>query len=257
PYLKVTWNEPFPRVVLARRIANDGARYFGPYTNTTAMRETMRFLRKMFPVRTCSLDLSGDLNFRPCLLYHINRCGAPCAGKVTTEEYNALMEQVCLFLEGRHDKLLPDLYRQMQEAADKLEYERAARLRDQIRSLEAVAERQKIVTTRQEDQDLAGFAREDDAVRMQIFHVRDGRPIGREHFFMEADADDDEVEIMTAFVEQHYQTATFIPREILLQVPVQEAEVIEGWLRKLRGGAVRLHVPRRGEKRRLIEMVVE
>lgn len=257
PYLKVTWNEPFPRVVLARRVLNDGARYFGPYTNTTAMRETMRFLRKMFPVRTCSLDLSGELNFRPCLLYHINRCGAPCAGKVSEQEYNALMEQVCLFLEGRHDKLLPDLYEQMRAAAAKLEYERAARLRDQIRSLEAVAERQKIVTTKLEDQDIIGFARQDDVVCMQIFHVRDGRLIGREHFFMEANADDDETEIMTAFVKQHYQTATFVPREILLQAPVAEHDVIEGWLRERRDGAVRLHVPQRGEKRRLIEMVEE
>ncbi|MFS8582823.1 MAG: excinuclease ABC subunit UvrC [Limnochordales bacterium] len=257
PYLKVTWNERFPRVMLARRVANDGARYFGPYTNTTAMRETVRFLRKMFPVRTCSLDLSGELNYRPCLLYHINRCGAPCAGKVSEEEYNALMEQVCLFLEGRHDQLLPDLYEQMRAAAAKLEYERAARIRDQIRSLEAVAERQKVVTTKKEDQDIIGFARQDDVVCMQIFHVRDGRLIGREHYFMEADADGDDVGIMTAFVGQHYQTATFVPREILLQAPVREPEVVEGWLRERRGGAVRLHVPKRGEKRRLVEMVLE
>lgn len=257
PYLKVTWNERFPRVVLARRVTNDGARYFGPYTNSTAMRETMRVLRKMFPVRTCSLDLSGELNYRPCLLYHIHRCGAPCAGKISEEEYNALIEQVCLFLEGRHEKLLPALYDQMRQAAAKLEYERAARLRDQIRSLEAVTERQKVVSTKLEDQDLIGFARKDDVVCMQVFHVRDGRIVGREHFFLDVGVDDGDSDIMTAFVKQYYQSATFIPKEILLQAPVQDADVIAGWLKERRGGAVRLHVPQRGEKRKLIEMVVE
>lgn len=257
PYLKVTWNERFPRVMLARRVANDGARYFGPYTNSAAMRDTMRVLRKMFPVRTCSLDLSGELNFRPCLLYHIHRCGAPCAGKVSEDEYNALMEQVCLFLEGRHEKLLPALREQMRQAAARLEYERAARLRDQIRALEAVAERQKIVSTKLEDQDLIGFARKDDIACMQIFHVRDGRIIGREHFFVDVGVDDDDSEIVTAFVQQYYQTATFIPKEILVQAPLQEADVIAGWLRGRRGGAVRLRVPQRGEKRQLIEMVAE
>lgn len=257
PYLKVTLNEPFPRVLLARRIQDDGARYFGPFTNVNAMRTMTDFLRKLFPVRTCTLDLSGELDYRPCLLYHIDRCGAPCAGKVTPEEYNEVIEHVCLFLEGRHDKLLPGLYEQMEDAANVLQYERAARVRDQISALENVAARQKIVNTRQVDHDLVGLAREDDLVCVQIFYVRDGRLIGREHFMMEAVEGETDTEIMTAFVKQYYRDATFVPREILLQAPIDDEEVITGWLRERRGGAVNVHVPQRGEKRRLIEMVVD
>lgn len=257
PYLKLTLNEPFPRVVVARRVERDGAKYFGPYTNSNAVRETMRFLRKLFPIRTCSLDLSGELNYRPCLLYHIKRCVGPCAGKVTPEAYDRLIEQVSLFLEGRHDRLLPDLYREMREAAQALEFERAARIRDQIRAIERVTERQTVVSDRPVDQDLIGFAQEKDLVCVQIFNVRGGRLIGGEHFFLEALAEDEPSEIMTAFVQQYYQRAPFVPPEVLIQVPVEDAAVIEGWLRERRGGAVRLHVPQRGEKRRLMEMVVE
>jgi len=257
PYLKITLGEPFPRVVVTRRVERDGARYFGPYTNSNAVRETTRFLRKLFPIRTCSLDLSGELNYRPCLLYHIKRCVGPCAGKVSPEEYDRLIDQVSLFLEGRHDRLLPGLYREMKEAAQALEFERAARLRDQIRALEAVAERQKVVSERAVDQDIIGFAREKDLVCVQVFYVRGGRLIGREHFFLEAVAEDEPAEIMTAFVQQYYQRAPFVPPEVLLQVPVEDQDVVEGWLRQRRGGVVRLHVPQRGEKRRLMEMVVE
>ncbi|MBO8142329.1 MAG: excinuclease ABC subunit UvrC [Firmicutes bacterium] len=257
PYLKVTVNEPYPRVVVSRRVEQDGARYFGPYTNAHAVRETTRFLRKLFPIRTCSLDLSGDLNYRPCLLYHIRRCVGPCAGRVEPEEYDRLIEQVCLFLEGRHERLLPELYQRMKAAAAALEFERAARIRDQIRAIESVTERQKIVSTRAEDQDVIGFAREADAVCVQIFYVRGGRLIGREHFFMEATADDEPGEIMRAFIQQYYQRAAFVPQEILLQAPVEDEAAIEGWLREQRGGAVRLRVPKRGEKRRLVEMVAE
>src|SRR5690625_2554387 len=263
PYLHVTLNEPYPRIVLARRIQDDGARYFGPFTNVNAMRTMTDFLRKLFPVRTCTLDLSGELNHRPCLLYHIDRCGAPCAGLVTKEEYDDVIQQAMLFLEGRHDKLLPSLYEQMEGAAKKLEFERAARIRDQIAALETVASRQKIVHTRQVDYDIVGMAREDDVVCVQIFYVRDGRVIGRDHFMMDAVAGDTDSEILTAFVKQYYRDATFIPREILLQHPVEDEEAIAGWLKERRGGmqgrggAVRLHVPQRGERRRLIEMVVE
>lgn len=281
PYLKVTLNEPFPRIVLARRVHDDGARYFGPFTNVNAMRTMTDFLRKLFPVRTCTLDLSGELNYRPCLLYHIERCGAPCAGKVSPEEYDKVIEQACLFLEGRHDKLLPELREQMEKASKALEFERAARIRDQIFALESVAARQKVVNTRQVDHDLVGLARQDNHVCVQVFYVRDGRLIGREHFMMEAEADETDSEIMTAFVKQYYRDATFVPREILLQVPIDDAEAITAWLRERRGAltgslsrrsdqsdgsarsgrarsaAVHLHVPQRGEKRRLIEMVVE
>src|SRR5690606_37746539 len=185
PYIKVTLNEPYPRVMVVRRVLKDGARYFGPYTNVTAMRQTLKFLRRLFPLRTCNLDLSGELNYRPCLLYHIDRCIAPCAGLCTPEQYDELIEQVCLFLEGRHEHVIPGLRRKMLAAADALQFEKAARLRDQIRALESVVERQNIVSQRRGDEDVIGFAAEGNLACVQVFFVREGKLVGRDHFLMD------------------------------------------------------------------------
>lgn len=253
PYLKVT-DEPFPRVMVVRKPGKDG-RYFGPYANPRAVRETMKFLRKLFPIRTCSLDLSGELNYRPCLLYHIGRCGAPCAGLQTEEEYDRLIEEVCLFLEGRHQRLIPEIRRKMEEASAKLEFERAARLRDQMRALERVVERQKVVSTSGEDQDVIGMARNDATACVQVFFIRDGKLSGRDHFFLDADADTSDDEILASFMKQYYSDVTFVPKEVLHSVPLEEAEVLGDWLSGRRGNKVRLRRPQRGEKRRLVEMV--
>jgi excinuclease ABC, C subunit len=255
PYLKVT-DERFPRVVVVRRPGKDG-RYFGPYANPRAVRETMAFLRKLFPVRTCNLDLSGELSYKPCLLYHIGRCGAPCAGLQTEEEYNKLIEEVCLFLEGRHQRLIPDLRRKMEEAAARLEFEKAARLRDQMLALERVVERQKVVSTGGEDQDVIGLARAGDMGCVQVFFIRDGKLTGRDHFFLTSLDDTGDDEALAAFIKQYYSNATFVPKEILLSHAPEEAEVLMEWLSGRRGSKVTLRVPQRGEKRRLVEMVTE
>lgn len=255
PYLKVT-DEPFPRVIVVRR-REKGGRIFGPYTDAHAVRTTMNFLRKLFPIRTCNLDLSGQLNYRPCLLYHIGRCGAPCAGLQSQEEYNRLIEEVCLFLEGRHEKLIPSLRAKMEAAAEALEFEKAAKLRDQMRALEQMVERQKIISSGHDDQDVIGVAREGTAVCVQVFFIRSGKLVGREHFFLDTTAAEDLDELLTAFVQQYYDKASFIPRCVLLPAAIDEAEIIENWLSERRGSRVRLHVPQRGEKRRLVEMAEE
>lgn len=256
PYLKVT-DEPFPRVIVVRRPGKDG-RYFGPYANPKAVRETLKFLRKLFPIRTCTLDLSGELNFKPCLLYHIGRCGAPCAGLQGEEEYNRLVDEVCLFLEGRHHRLIPELRRKMEEAAAKLEFEKAARLRDQMQALERVVERQKVVSTSGGDQDVIGIARGDGGVAcVQVFFVRDGKLTGRDHFYFDSPPDAPDEEVLAAFMSRFYADAAFIPKEILLPLALEEQEVTEAWLSSRRGASVRLRVPVRGEKRRLVEMVNE
>lgn len=256
PYLQIT-NERFPRVVVVRRPSPKDGRIFGPYTDARAVRETLKFLRKLFPVRTCSLDLSGDLDFRPCLLYHIGRCGAPCAGLQTEEEYARLVEEVALFLEGRHQRLIPELKAKMEDAAQHLEFERAARLRDQMHALEKIVERQKVVNEDGNDQDVIGMARQDDAICAQIFFIRDGKLTGRDHFFLEGGADTPDEEVLSAFVEQYYADATFIPKEILMPHEVHDAEVLSEWLTGRRGSKVYLRVPQRGEKRRLVEMVAQ
>lgn len=253
PYLKVT-AERFPRVTVVRRPGKDG-RYFGPYTDSKAVRETMKFLRKLFPVRTCSLDLSGPLDYKPCLLYHIGRCGAPCAGLQSEEEYNRLVDEVCLFLEGRQHRLLPELRRKMEEAAARLEFEKAARLRDQLQALERVVERQKIVSTAGEDQDVIGIARSGDVACVQVFFVRDGKLTGRDHFYFDAPPDSPDEEVLAAFMGRFYADAAFIPKEILLPLRLEEHEVTGEWLTARRGARVHLRVPARGEKRRLVEMV--
>lgn len=253
PYLKVT-SEPFPRLMVVRRPGRDG-RYFGPYTNARAVRDTMDFLRKLFPIRTCSLDLSGDLDFRPCLLYHIGRCGAPCAGLQSKEEYDKLIEEVCLFLEGRQHRLIPELKAKMEAASEKLQFEQAARLRDQILALEKVVERQKVVSTTQLDQDVIGMARAGETVCVQIFFIRDGKLTGRDHFFLEARESTGDDEALSAFLKQYYADAAMVPKEILLPGEVEDQSVLAEWLSERRGSKVTLRVPQRGEKRRLVEMV--
>src|SRR5690554_944694 len=208
PYIKVTLEERFPRVILVRRKRDDGGRYFGPYTNVQAVRETLQFVRKLLAIRTCTLDLSGELNYRPCLMYHIDRCGAPCAGLQSEEEYRRVVDQVVLFLEGRQEALVPELTRRMEEAAEKLQFEKAARLRDQIRGLQALIERQKVVsTTDTSDQDVVGLALGRESACVQVFFIRGGKLVGRESFFVETTPETEEAEVLGAFLQEYYARA--------------------------------------------------
>jgi excinuclease ABC subunit C len=255
PYLKIT-EEPFPRVLVVRRPDRQD-RVFGPYTDSRAVRQTLQFLRKLFPLRTCNIDLSGERKHRPCLLYHIGRCGAPCAGLQSEKEYAELITEVELFLEGRHDRLLPSLEKKMNEAAARLEFERAARLRDQIQAMEKVIERQKIVTSANVDQDVLGLALADALACVQVFFVRGGKVVGSEHFFLDVGEEEDQSEILRSFVQQYYNQTRFVPQEVLLPLVIESGDVVEAWLSRKRGGRVHLRRPQRGEKRRLVEMVSE
>ncbi len=256
PYLKVSLNEEWPRVSIARRIANDGARYFGPYTDSKSVWKTLELLKKLFPYRSCNKDITGE-DKRPCLNYHIRRCLGPCIGAVSHDDYMAVIQQLCLFLEGRQEETIKEMRHKMEDAAEKLEFERAAFLRDQIAAVEKVTERQRIISTAIKDEDVIAFARSNGEACVQVFFVRGGKLVGREHFELEGTKDEDGTEIMTSFVTQFYDGAAYIPPKILLQNEIEEAAVIESWLREKRGDKVSIQVPRRGENKKLIEMVAE
>jgi excinuclease ABC subunit C len=256
PYIKISLQDDFPRIYTVRRMQNDGAQYFGPYTSSKAVRQTMELLRKLFPYLTCKREITGQ-DKRPCLYYHIDRCAGPCIGAVSQEEYRALIEQVILFLEGKQERIVSDLQREMEGAALELHFERAAALRDQIQALQTVIENQKIVFAAGSEQDVIAFARDDGQACVQTFFVRAGKLIGREYFVLTGTQDEDSREIMTSFVKQFYDKAAHIPSTILLQHNIDEAMVIEGWLRQKRGTKVTIRVPRRGKGRQLVKLVAE
>ena len=257
PYIKVTVQEDFPRVLMVRRRLNDGARYFGPYTDVPAVKKTLSFLRTLFPLRTCSKIIVEGQQARPCLNYHIGRCLAPCAGLVSKEKYGEMIAEVIMFLEGRIDRLIPELTEKMHQAAAKLEFERAARFRNQIRGLQTLAERQKMVAQHNEDQDYLGCARYGELACVQVFFVRSGKLVGRDHFLLECSAEEDEGEILRSFLQQYYQDASYIPREVLIPEEQDEPAVLEDWLGGLRGGRVYLRTPKRGVKRQLLDLVIK
>lgn len=248
PYIKLT-NEEFPRVYITRKVIKDGARYFGPYTSAGAVHETLRLLKTLFPLRSCrNLDSK-----RPCLEHHIKRCLAPCAGKVDTETYGEMIKAVGLFLEGRSDAVVKNLKRQMAEAAEELEFEKAARLRDQLAAVEKVMEKQNIVTG-SGDQDAIGLARSAAGTCAQVFFIRSGKMVGRDHFMLSGGEEENDQDILAAFVKQYYSQAAFIPREILLPLELGEQHLVAEWLSSVKGGKVQVEVPKRGTKRDLVTM---
>ena len=251
PYVKVTVQEEFPRVFITRRVLRDGARYFGPYTNVTALRDSLKLLRRLFPLRTCR-----TMPERPCLEYHIKRCLAPCVGKVEAEDYRAMIRAVLLFLEGRTDDVERELEQRMNAAAEAYHFETAARLRDQLSAVRTAAERQNIVTGAG-DQDAVGMARSAAGVCVQIFFIRGGKMIGREHFLLRGSEEESDADILRAFLEQYYNQATFVPREVLLPCAIDAAaqETIEAWLAARKGGGkVALLTPQRGTKHDIVQM---
>lgn len=249
PYVKVTLNENYPRVYATRKVQKDGARYFGPYTNAGAVHETLRLLKKLFPLRSCrTLDAH-----RPCLEHHIKRCLAPCTGKVDSEAYREMIKAVCLFLEGRSDQLIKNLRRHMEQAAENLEFEEAAKLRDQLAAVEKVTEKQNIVTG-SGDQDVLGLARSALGTCVQVFFIRSGKMVGRDHFLLAGGEDEAEETVLAAFIKQYYSQATFIPREILLPLAVSEQELLAEWLSNIKDSRVAVEVPKRGTKKDIVNM---
>ncbi|MBI2864984.1 MAG: excinuclease ABC subunit UvrC [Chloroflexi bacterium] len=256
PYLRIDADEDWAKVAITRRVEQDGARYFGPYADSGSVRKTLELLKKLFPYRACNKNITGA-DPRPCLNFHIHRCLGPCFGAASKEEYRDVIQQVVLFLEGKQDLVVRDLKRKMEEASDKLQFERAAFLRDQIRAVDRVVERQKIVSTRATDQDVIAFARNDGEACVEVFFVRSGKLVGREHFILQGTQEEDAKEILTSFVKQFYTSATFVPSQVLLQSQIDESRIIERWLKDRKGGKVTVSVPKQGEKRKLIDMVAE
>lgn len=259
PWVKVTWQESFPQVYITRKVKQDGSKYYGPYTEVVAIRETLRLLRQIFPLRGCRLDLEREKPERPCLNYHIKRCLAPCHGGISKEAYRAMIGQLCLFLEGRQGELLQKLRLEMDQAAAKREYERAAQLRDQVQAIERVLEKQKVISSVMDDCDIFGLIQDNQGTLIQTFQVRQGKMVGREYFQVTEGSETDPAEVLEAFLTQYYDGSGFIPKEILLPLGLDEAgaPAVAKWLSGLRGSLVELKVPRKGDKLQLVRMANE
>ena len=253
PYLKVDVQNPWPRVYITRRIEKDGARYFGPYASAGSVRATLDLTKKLFPWRSCTKEITGK-DARPCLDYYIKRCIAPCTGYCTKEEYDEVIEDVILFLEGKSDDVLRRLRQQMEAAAERMEYERAAQVRDQLRSIERTVERQMVSTTRKEDVDIFGMAREGDQACVQVFFVRGTQMIGRDTFVVEGVRDESDSAVLTNFILQYYEGAQYVPKLVALPAEAEDRDTIEELLSEKRGSLVEVRVPERGEKKRLVEL---
>ena len=258
PFLKIDLTEEYPRVYITRKVSNDGARYFGPFATAGSVRKTMDLVKRLFPYRSCTKTITGT-DPRPCLEFFINRCVAPCAGYATSEEYEKVIRQVILFMEGDTEAVTGDLKTNMDQAAEKLEFERAAVLRDRIRSVERVAEehRIKVDSNPISDMDLMAVAQGTNESWVEVFFVRHNKLIGRDHFFMEGTQDDPPELVLGQFIKQFYPTASVIPPHILVQHPLEDGGLVVDWLRGLRGGAVHLVHPRRGVHKQLMDTVAE
>src|SRR6266566_714476 len=251
PYIKITMADDFPRVERTRKLVEDGSRYFGPYASASSVDESMNLVRRLFPFRTCTIDIHDGQRAlqRPCLLYHIKRCQGPCIEAISRADYRADIEQVELFLEGRRETLVKGLKSEMIAASEATEYERAGTLRDKVRAIERTMESQKMAAFARTELDLVGLARKDNQAAVQLFNVRGGKLVGRDVFLLEAAHDASDDEVLTSFLEQFYARATSIPREVLLPRSLAEGAVLEAFLSGRRAGPMHLRTPRRGEKR--------
>ena len=252
PFLKIT-NEDYPQVLVTRRVLKDGARYYGPYPSVNEHRNSLELIRKIFPFRSCKQKVFT--NDRPCLNAHIQMCYAPCIGRISKEEYNEMIEQVALFFEGRQDGLVKRLQKEMEAAAENLEFEQAARLRDQLQAVEQIMTQQKAVLGGEDDQDIIAMARGINQCCVQIFFVRGGKIIGRENYFLRGTDDSSRGEVIASFMKQFYLTSQFIPRNILLETELEEQAVLEQWLTEKRVSRVYLKVPKRGQAKELVDLV--
>lgn len=254
PYVRIDLHEDFPRVEITRRIHRDGARYFGPYLAAHTIREIMDVLRDIFPLRTCRQKLPRETAVRPCLHYHLGRCLAPCAGKVSREEYHAIIRQVCAFLSGKHAEIIAQLTEQMQEASAALRFEQAAMLRDRIESIREIMQKQQAISTRGENQDAIGIASSGGRTIVQLLYIRNGKLLGSESLEMMQTEGETEETLLESFLTQHYADAPFLPDRILLPRLPENASELEDWLSQRRGAHVTLLVPQRGDPMRMLTM---
>ena len=255
PFIKVTVQEPFPRIMLARQMKKDKAKYFGPYTSVGAVRDTIELIRKLYKIRSCNRRLPRDIGLeRPCLNYHIHQCDAPCQGYVDQQEYRESIDQVLQFLNGNYDLILGDLQRKMEEASEAMEYERAIEYRDLLQSVQKIAQKQKITDTAGDDRDIVAMAKDLEDAVVQVFFVRNGRLIGRDHFFLRLTGDETKGEILSSFIKQFYAGTPYLPAELMMQEEPGDMELLEEWLTEKRGHKVHIRVPKKGSKEKLVEL---
>ena len=256
PYIKATVSEDFPRLLFSRDMKKDGkSRYFGPFTSAGAVKDTLELIHKLYRIRTCSRRLPEDIGKeRPCLNYHIKQCDAPCQGYISKEDYQQSFRQALDFLGGHYDPLLKSLEEKMQDAAERMDFEKAIEYRELLNSVKQVAQKQKITSSSEGDRDIVAMARDERDAVVQVFFIREGKLIGRDHFHVNASTAEGEAEILESFIKQFYAGTPFIPREVWLQYPVEDEDVIGEWLTAKRGMKVKLVVPKKGEKERLVEL---
>ncbi|MCI5878784.1 MAG: excinuclease ABC subunit UvrC [Lachnospiraceae bacterium] len=255
PYIKVTLGEDFPRVLFSRLIRKDKSKYFGPYTSAGAVKDTIELIQKMYQIRTCSRNLPKDIGKdRPCLNYHIKKCNAPCQGYISKEEYRKSIDMVLSFLNGNYQPVLKDLETRMMQASDQMEFERAIEYRELLNSVKQIAQKQKITSFDGEDKDIIALANDERDAVVQVFFIRGGKLIGREHFYVRVAAEDSEGQVLTTFVKQFYSGTPFLPKEIMLSAEIEDIPVIEEWLSAKRGARVYIRVPQKGMKEKLVEL---
>jgi len=253
PYLKVTWQDDFPTVVVTRRIERDGARYYGPYSSAKAVYATRDALRKMFPFLSCDRVITGH-DTRACLYYDIKLCSGPCIGAINRAEYRANIQRLCDFLEGKSDQVIADVRARMEAAARALQFERAAEYRDQLRALEHVVEKQRVISSAGSDQDVIAFARDEGETCVQVLFIRGGKLLGQEYFVLDGAEGEDDQAVLDAFLKRFYDEAAYVPPAVLLPAQVEEAHIIERWLRQKRGAAVQIRPPQGEADISLIEL---
>ncbi|OLE73129.1 MAG: excinuclease ABC subunit UvrC [Chloroflexi bacterium] len=254
-YLKLPVTEAFPRVHYSRRVQNDGALYFGPYTSALSLRSTVKSIRQLLPFRTCSDEIFKQ--GKVCLDFHIKRCPGPCERRISSDDYKARINEVALFMEGRSDLLVRELEDRMGSAADRLDFENAARYRDQLQSIERIADRQKVLTRGRDDQDIVAYARSGNDVYVEVAYIRQGKMVGHDGHALDGAGDATEPELLRGFMLQYYSSATHVPRSVILPGPVEEPELIKGWLSEKRGRPVEVDVPQRGRLRALVTQLGE
>ena len=255
PFIKVTVEEPFPRVMLARKMVKDKSKYFGPYTSAGAVKDTIELIRKLYQIRSCNRKLPRDIGKeRPCLSYHIHQCKAPCQGYISQEEYRESVNEVIRFLNGNYDIILKELEERMEEASEALEFEKAIEYRELLTSVQKIAQKQKITDTAGEDRDILAVAVEEEEAVVQVFFIRGGRLIGRDHFYLKIAKGETQSEILSSFIKQFYAGTPYIPPRLMLPEEIEDLAVIEEWLTKRRGHRVRLIVPKKGTKEKLVEL---
>lgn len=255
PFIKVTIGEAYPRIMLARTMQKDKAKYFGPYTSAGAVKDTIELIRKLYCIRSCNRNLPRDMGKeRPCLNYHIKQCKAPCQGYISEEEYRNAIEEAVRFLSGHYEDVLHDLERRMTEASENMEFEKAIEYRELLNSVRQIAQKQKITDVSGEDRDILAVAKDAEDAVVQVFFIRGGRLIGRDHFFLRNTSGDSKGRILESFIKQFYAGTPYIPSELMLQEEIEEKELLEQWLSKKKEHRVRIKVPKKGEKEKLVEL---